>query len=91
MVDPDEIRGVCINEVLGKSYGLAVAPDGGEYDWIELYNSTDAPADISGWMLSNDLDDLIKYVFPQGTVIPAQGYLLVWAVGKDVTPTTPGH
>lgn len=90
-VDPDEMIGVCINEVAGKNLGGALAPDGQEYDWIELYNNANAEADLSGWTLSNTIDKLDKFVFPEGTTIPAYGYLVVWAVGKDVTPTAPGH
>ncbi|MBO5790165.1 MAG: lamin tail domain-containing protein, partial [Clostridia bacterium] len=89
--DPDELKGVFINEVVGKNYGGTLAPDGGEYDWIELYNHASTTADISGWMLTNEADDIAKFIFPQGTTIAPYGYLIVWAVGKDFTPTAKGH
>ena len=85
-IEPDELEGVLINEVVGKNYGGVLAPDGGEYDWIELCNYASTPADIGGWMLSNSLDNIAKFVFPNGTTIAPYSHVVVWAVGKDVTP-----
>jgi hypothetical protein len=45
--------------------------------WIELANTTNAPIDISGWFLSNDSSALKKYQFPAGSIIAANGYLLL--------------
>lgn len=42
-------------------------------DFVELYNFSTTPADISGWRLSSGID----YVFPASTVIPAGGYLVI--------------
>jgi len=74
---------VVINEV-----GAKVASPGSSF--IELANTTNSPIDISGWFLSNDsggvdpLDpsinlkpNLKKYQFPAGTIIAANGYLLL--------------
>jgi hypothetical protein len=46
-------------------------------DWIELYNTTGSTVDVSGWFLSDNTDDLMKYVFPTTTEIPAGGYLVI--------------
>ena len=62
---------IAINEVMAND------PSGGP-DWIEIHNSTDAPADISGWFLSDDVLDRRKYVFPTGTIIPAKGFLVLY-------------
>ena len=43
-------------------------------DAIELYNNSDAPVDIGGWYLSDDLRNLRKFRVPGGTVVPARGY-----------------
>ena len=55
-------------------------------DWIELYNTTNAPVDASGMYLSDDPDKPRQYqITPYGdqtlinTVIPPHGYLVVWA------------
>jgi spore coat protein CotH len=54
-------------------------PDGGYPDWIELYNNTDAPLDLSETYLSDKNDNFQKWQFPEGTSIPADGYLIIWA------------
>jgi hypothetical protein len=52
----------------------------GEYDdWIELRNVTDHEVDLTGRYLSDEPNNPRKWPFPAGTVIPADGYLLVWA------------
>ncbi|HEY2952195.1 MAG TPA: immunoglobulin domain-containing protein, partial [Verrucomicrobiae bacterium] len=47
-------------------------------DAIELYNPTDAPADLSGWYLSNSHDDLKRYRIANGTIIPANGFVVFY-------------
>lgn len=67
---------VRINEVM--AWNVNAVPMGTAYpDWIELYNSGSTPVDISGWSLSDD-GNIRKYVFPNGTIINAGGYLVVW-------------
>lgn len=58
-------------------------------DWIELYNAEDEDIDISGWHITDRLDDPLMYVIPDGTVIPANGYLVIWASGEPER-TQPG-
>ena len=48
-------------------------------EFIELYNPGTSSIDLSGWMLT----DAVDFTFPQGTVIGANGYLVI---GED--PTT---
>lgn len=43
-------------------------------DWIELYNSTDAIKNISGYKIS---DDGAQYTLPVGTMVPAKGFLVI--------------
>ena len=56
--------------------------DGDYSDWIELYNPTAEAIDLSGWYLSDNPDDLIKWICPQVT-IESHEYLIVFASGKD--------
>ena len=42
-------------------------------DWIELYNRSAVPVDLSGWFLSDSGLDLRKYRLPVGTVLPPGG------------------
>jgi hypothetical protein len=62
---------IIINEVLAHSHDS-------DPDWIELYNTSEAAIDVSGWYLSDDADVLQKYVLPAETIVPALGYLVVY-------------
>ncbi len=53
-------------------------------DWIELHNLRDSALNLSGLHLTDDPDDLTKWQFPAGTVIPANGYLVVYASGLNI-------
>ncbi len=55
-------------------------------DWIEFYNPAGAPVNLAGWYLTDDAGDLTKWQFP-AVSIPAHGYLLVFASGKNRAPT----
>ncbi len=51
--------------------------DGRICDWIEIHNTSDKPFNVSGYRLSDDVTQA-KYAFPVGTVIPADGYIVVY-------------
>ncbi|MCI0635509.1 MAG: lamin tail domain-containing protein, partial [Actinobacteria bacterium] len=46
------------------------------YEYVELHNRGADPVDVSGWRLK-DQDDDHAFGIPEGTVIPADGYLVV--------------
>lgn len=68
---------VIINEIRGN------APD-----FVELYNVGDAPANISGYYVTDDSDgdpDLNNpFKFPANTILPARAYLVVLGVNGNV-------
>lgn len=66
--------GVFISEVM-------CASQDGEADWVELFNSGSADFDLSGYGLSNRLSRVRKWQFPQQTVIPAGGRIVVSLTG----------
>ena len=72
---------VLISEAMAKNSGSIPAPDGGFYDWVELYNDTEIDIDLSGWGLSDTVGVAAKWTFGEGTVIPAKGYLIVYCGG----------
>ena len=56
--------------------------DSAEDEFVELYNKTDSPVDISGWTLDdNSVTNDNTFTFPEGTVIPGRGYLVVFGGG----------
>ncbi|MGB0424898.1 MAG: chitobiase/beta-hexosaminidase C-terminal domain-containing protein, partial [Flavobacteriales bacterium] len=54
-------------------------------DWIELYNLTDEPVDLSSWSITDDPDNLIKWQFPTSpeSIVPAGGYLILIADNEE--------
>ena len=46
-------------------------------DWVELHNTGNTDADVSGYILSDNPGN-DKFVFPEGTVIKAGEYLLIY-------------
>ena len=77
--------GVVINEFLASSDSLSgIADPSGSYaDWIEIYNNNTSLVDMAGFFLSDDYTEVDKMIFPVGTQIEADGYLIVWA-DKDL-------
>jgi hypothetical protein len=70
-----------INEIQSVN-DTTIADSYGDYDdWFELYNGSDYDCDLSWVFVSDDPAQLDIYRFPSGTVIPAGGFLLVWADG----------
>ncbi len=60
--------------------------DGDFSDWIELHNNGAAAVDLTGWHLTDDEDIPQLWKFPDGTTIPAGGYLVVLADGITNIP-----
>ncbi len=55
-------------------------------EFIELYNTSKTPIDLSGWKLTDAAQD--RHIFPEGTLIPPEESLVVFGGG---TPgNTPG-
>lgn len=63
--------GVVINEIMYKP-----SDEQDSKDWIELYNSGNTPVDLSEWTLKDD-DDEHTFIIPSGTVLPANGYIVL--------------
>ena len=56
-------------------------------DWVELYNVTSEPVNVDGWYLSDNVSKPKKFQITsadgQQTVVPAHGYLIVWASKRE--------
>ncbi len=80
-----------INEMVASNATGLQDPDNSEYtDWVELKNNRSSSVDISGYYLTDsDYDsltssmDTTKWAFPSSTIIPGNGFLLVYADGSD--------
>lgn len=78
------IPAVRIHEVLSH-------PGPGQRDGLELHHPGPGPADVGGWFLTDDPDQPRKFRIPDGTILPAGGYLWIDATqfGPGGNPGTP--
>ena len=58
--------------------------DSATHDWVELYNGAAEGINLNNFYLSDELDSLNKWRFPEGTLGPGS-HLLVFASDKDRT------
>ncbi|OYT14777.1 MAG: hypothetical protein B7C24_16555, partial [Bacteroidetes bacterium 4572_77] len=74
---------VAINEFMADNEQTIVDKDGDFSDWIELYNNSDEAISLLHYSLSDDDDELDKWVFPE-VLMPGRSFLLVFASGKNI-------
>ena len=79
-------QSIKINEVVS-SNSLYLDEDGDTPDWIELYNNGLQDINLENWTISDDINNLSKWSFPNVT-IPANEYLMLWASNKDRSQIT---
>ena len=83
----DEVPGdLIINEFLASNATGLTDEDGDYSDWIEIYNRSSQPVNLSGWALTDDLDQPAKWPFPAIT-LGSYEYLVVFASGKNRSST----
>lgn len=73
-----------INEWMASNSSVITDPDfDNSGDWVELFNDFNDPLDISGYFLSDNLNEPTRWMFPAGTIIDANSHLLIWADGMN--------
>ncbi len=76
---------VVINEIMASNATSHADTDYGTYcDWIELYNTAGSSVDLTGYFLSVDFNNYFKWQFQAGSVIPGNGYMIVYADGSGM-------
>jgi hypothetical protein len=73
------------NELMADNATAHSVGEGGFSDWIELHNPHDTSLNLEGYGLSDDPLQPHRWVFPD-RIIPAGGYLLVYAAGDQASP-----
>ena len=74
------VTGPFAGDVLISEFRLR-GPEGANDEYVELYNNTDTPLAVNttdesgGWALAAS-DGIVRFVIPNGTVIPARGHFL---------------
>ena len=75
---------VSIHEFLASNTRTNPDRDFGEYsDWVELRNREEFCVDLGGSLLTDDLEEF--WSIPAGVVVPARGFRLIWADGRDTS------
>lgn len=70
---------ITINEFVAQNTTGTTDEAGDFEDWVELYNTTSNDLDLGGYYLSDNATNLTKWQFPVNSVIPANGYMIIWA------------
>lgn len=78
-----DVNTVRINEYSTNNCVNYADPEGDFGAWAEIYNYGDKAVDLTGLFLSDDETNPDKWAFPEGTVIEAGAYLIVFMLGKD--------
>lgn len=76
---------VFINEVFARNVTYAI--DDSYPDWVELYNPTDHRIDLGGMSLSENPVTPRSWVFPNGTVIEARRFLVIFCNNQEAAST----
>ena len=74
--------GLMISEVMPVNRTILRDADGDFSDWIELYNAGERAVDLTGYALSDNDSDHLKWPFPSRVVQPGER-LVLFASGKD--------
>jgi len=53
-------------------------------DWVEIYNTSSSPIDLSGYHISDKVNNPTKWQVPGSINIPANGFIKVYADKRDM-------
>jgi len=74
-------QSLMINEVMSSNGSIIADKDGDYEDWIEIYNGETDSIQLEGFGLTDDRDELYRWIFPDTIIAPGK-FVLVWASGK---------
>jgi hypothetical protein len=75
-------QNIVINEVMASNVTTILDENGDASDWIELFNKGSESINLSGYHMSDDSLNKLKWQF-DSTVIAPGGYLLIFASDKN--------
>jgi hypothetical protein len=87
MNDPSIDGKLVINEVMVAN-ATTISDGGKARDWIELYNPTDTALRLQGYGITDELMVPKKHIFGPSVMIPAHGFLLLWADNEPALGAT---
>lgn len=71
-----------INEMMSSNNKFFLDEDGEDSDWLEIYNDSRSPVNLSGYCLSDKRGNLKLWCFPDTTIGPWE-FMIVFASNKD--------
>jgi len=85
--NPATANSLFINEIMVSNIDEYISPAFNFDGWIELYNPTDRPVELTGLKLSDPANGKGPWVMPQAMgIIPAKSFRLVWFDSADLRP-----
>ena len=75
-------QNLLLNESMSRNISSVYDEDSTTHDWVELYNGGTEALNLVDFFLSDDLDSLNKWQFPEGA-LDSGSHLLVFASNKN--------
>jgi len=82
-VAADPADGIYLNELASVSSSF-MDEFGEDCGYVELYNSNDEDIVMYGFYLSDSPSNLVRFSIPDSSIIPAKGFLVVYADGNTL-------
>ena len=74
-----------INELMASNVGTAMSPATNFDSWIELYNPSDQPVDLTGMFLSDEPGNPTRWCMPSNIgSVPAKGFKVIWLGSNEI-------
>jgi hypothetical protein len=81
---PATFGDILITEIMYNASG----PDTG-FEWVEIYNSGDAPVDLTGWKLSDEDSNAVNWSLMSGSLNPGQAGIITLSTEADFKASWP--
>ena len=75
--------GVEITEIVSSNLTILADENGEYYDYFEIHNTTGSAIDMSGWFVSDTVGRATKWRLPEGFVLQAGEYRVVFCSGLN--------
>ena len=74
-----------ISEVMPSNAKYMIQDDGEYYDWVEVKNISEDSVRLANYALSDDPDELHKFILPDVTLEPGETYVVICSGNMDLT------
>jgi hypothetical protein len=74
---------VTINEYSASNLSTYIDNYEKSEDWVEIFNTSSVDVNLGGYYLSDKSSNPTKWIFPDGIIISANGFITVWCSARD--------